>query len=226
MNKAKGALIKPILTALLIISTMLFTVSFSIGLPIYAREFYYMQISPLDIENECGKDRETVIEGYDEVLDYLTKPNKSFSAGEFKYSDNGAKHFADCKSLFTLNAVIYIISVVIIAVLLTLKRLKLIEFSRPLGLISPFWSGAVTLLVFAALGIAVFIDFDTAFYVFHRIFFPGKDNWMFNPYTDEIILAMPGEFFMHCAILIGSSVIILSLILIALGIIKKLKSRS
>lgn len=39
--------------------------------------------------------------------------------------------------------------------------------------------------------------------LFHAIFFPGKDNWLFDPATDQIIQVMPEAFFRNCAILIG-----------------------
>ena len=60
------------------------------------------------------------------------------------------------------------------------------------------------------LGGLISLDFDRAFTIFHSIFFPGKDNWVFNPYTDEIIRVLPQNFFMNCAILIGAGVIVLS----------------
>ena len=47
------------------------------------------------------------------------------------------------------------------------------------------------------------LDFDRAFTVFHAVFFPGKDNWIFDPAADQIILVMPQVFFRNCAILIG-----------------------
>ena len=39
--------------------------------------------------------------------------------------------------------------------------------------------------------------------VFHAIFFPGKDNWIFDPAADQIILVMPEVLFRNCALLIG-----------------------
>ena len=59
-------------------------------------------------------------------------------------------------------------------------------------------AGAVLILA----GLAA-LDFDRAFTVFHAVFFPGKDNWIFDPATDQIILVMPQVFFRNCAILIG-----------------------
>ena len=56
--------------------------------------------------------------------------------------------------------------------------------------------------------------FDKAFEVFHKIFFPQKQNWILNPKTDEIINVLPQKFFMNCAILIGVSILVFSGILI------------
>ena len=52
------------------------------------------------------------------------------------------------------------------------------------------------------------LDFDQAFTVFHSIFFPGKDNWLFDPATDPVILILPEEFFRSCAILILAAVLL------------------
>ena len=48
------------------------------------------------------------------------------------------------------------------------------------------------------------LDFDRAFVVFHALFFPGKDNWIFDPAADQIIWVMPEVFFRNCALLIGA----------------------
>ena len=57
-------------------------------------------------------------------------------------------------------------------------------------------------ILFALIGGLAALDFDAAFTIFHRIFFPGKDNWLFNPFTDPIITLLPQDFFLHCALLI------------------------
>ena len=92
-----------ILTILLGIAIFVFIITLSIGLPIYCREFYYMQIESLSIPQKTGLTIEQIKEGYNQVLDYLVLPNATFSAGAFKYSLEGASHFADCKGLFLLN---------------------------------------------------------------------------------------------------------------------------
>ena len=199
--------------------------TFSIGLPIYFRPFYYIQIDTLDMVEKTGYSYEVIKAAYDEVLNYLTLPWCEFGTGELARSESGASHFADCLFLFNLNAVALIISAAIVIACLILAKRKKIELLKPFGLNLGFWSGASLLGVFGLLALVVSQDFNTAFTVFHALFFPGKDNWVFNPYTDEIIKVMPQEFFMNCAILIVASIILISLTLIVLGIVGKIRNK-
>ena len=226
MAEDKKRAVNITITALTLIATVIAIITFSIGLPIYFRPFYYMQIGPLGIEESTGYDKETVMDGYDEVLDYLTRPGGSFSAGVFKFSDEGAGHFEDCKVLFTLNAWCYVISLALIAVVLILVKRSRVKLCRPFGFSVFGVAGASTLVLFATLAALAAIDFDRAFVIFHSVFFPGKDNWLFHPSRDEIILAMPEEFFMNCAILIASSVILISLVLVVFALIRRKKEKS
>lgn len=210
-----------ILTVLLAICIVIFVITFSIGLPIYFRPFYYMQIEPLNLEEETGYTKEEIKQGYDEILDFLTLPGKEYGTGVFASSSEGEGHFRDCKGLFTLNLVLLIVSCVGSAVLITLNKLKKFTLCRPFGFNFLFTCGAGTLTFFAVLGGLCAINFDKAFEIFHKIFFPGKDNWMFNPWTDEIILAMPQQFFMNCAILIASGIILTSIGFIIYGVLER-----
>ena len=213
-----------ILSAVFGIAVFLFIITFSIALPIYCRFFYYLQIKPLGIMESTGYDYEQIKFAYDQVLDFLTLPNREFGTGVFEFSQSGASHFADCKVLFNLNAIVLVVSSLIIITLLLLEKFKKVSMKKPFGF-SPALISAISIFVIGAIiGIAVAIDFDSAFTVFHQIFFPGKDNWTFDPYKDEIILAMPQKFFLNCAILIGVSIILISIGIIVFQIIKKKKN--
>ncbi len=214
-----------LLTGLLGFFIAILIITFSIGLPIYFRPFYYIQIDTLGIEEYSGADRETIKEAYDELLDYLTIPGKEFSTGDFAYSEEGKSHFVDCKSLFDLNAYAFIISLIGFATLMILNKVGVFELWRPFGMNIAFSSGAYTLGGFALIGGIVALDFDTAFTVFHKIFFPGKSNWLFNWYEDAIIRILPQDFFMNCAILIFASIILICLGCILSGIIEKYKAK-
>jgi integral membrane protein (TIGR01906 family) len=91
----------------------------------------------------------------------------------------------------------------------------------PFGFDATFFSAVGLLVSFTLVGLLASIDFSAAFTVFHKIFFPGKDNWLFDPRTDQIILLLPQSFFMDCAILILASIIALSAIFIAVGILRR-----
>ena len=213
-----------LLTGLYIFLVFILLLTFSIGLPIYFRPFYYMQIEPLEIPRYTGRTVEQIKEAYDQVLDYLTIPGREFGTGVFLYSEEGASHFADCKKLFDLNAVAFLLSLFGVSLLTLLNRSSKVRLLSFRGFTPGFFAGTGALSIFAVLGILVSLDFNTAFVIFHSIFFPGKDNWLFNPRTDQIIGAMPEEFFMNCAILIASSIILISLALIIRGIAVKIKS--
>ena len=208
-------------TAVLSIFVIIGMLTFSIGLPIYFRPFYYGQIEPLGIPERTGYDKQTIIEAYNEVLDFLTVPGNEFGTGVFPYSESGKQHFEDCKVLFDLNGSMLLISIAVIAVLMLMKRKKVFSLSRPFGRHYLLTCGASTLSLFALIGLLASLDFDRAFTVFHMIFFPGKGNWIFDPRTDGIINAMPQEFFMNCAILIAASIILISIGFILFGILEK-----
>lgn len=237
-----------LLTALLGFFTAILIITFSIGLPIYFRPFYYAQVD-LYIKDEYNSQAEEwqswaekyykedeyvkfenlssdeIKDAYDEVLDYLTIPGNEFGTGKLPYREWTESHFADCKALFDLNAGAFIISAFGVAVLLILNRRRVFELWKPFKMSITFCSGAYTLAGFAIIGGLAALDFDKAFTIFHAIFFPGKENWIFNPLYDRVILIMPQDFFMNCAILILVSIILLCLVCIAYGLIPRLREK-
>lgn len=238
MQKLQNKVWNGIISAVFAIAAVILILTFSIGLPIYFRPFYYMQIDSLEIKEtallyndhynlgyeESEITNEALKDAYDEILDYLTL-GKEFGTGIFKYSDDGKSHFADCKILFDLNAIALVVSLAIVVTTLVLAKKNIIRLSKPFGFNMMFIACVGMLAVFAIVGTcAVAVGFDKAFTVFHKILFPGKYNWYFDPHSDGIILALPEEFFMACAILILSSIVLLTSAAIAYGIYDKLKS--
>lgn len=200
--------------------------SLSIGLPIYIRPFFYAHIAPLDLEAESGFTRAEIIEAYNDVLDYLTLPGKPFCSGVMLYSEDGAAHFADCKVLFDLNAAVLIGSAIAVTVILLLYRQKKITSLRLGGLFAGFYGAVAAIAVPSALGYYAYRNFLDLFTKLHKLLFPGKYNWYFDPATDEIINVLPPQFFMNCAILIGVSIAMLSLAVIVLSLILKFKRKN
>jgi integral membrane protein (TIGR01906 family) len=205
------------------ISVMVLTITFSIGLPIYVRPFYYAHVEILDLDEQWDLEKEYIIEAYDEVLDFLTLEGREFGAGVLPFSEEGAGHFADCKVLFDLNKNAFVVALIAFVSLLLLNKLGIIKLSRPRGYGLSYHAGLSTLILFATIALLAAQNFSVAFTIFHLIFFPGKDNWLFDPNTDPIILFMPQKFFMNCAILICASILIISIVLIARGKKKRIK---
>lgn len=238
MPKLKNKALSGIISALFVIALVLLIITFSIGLPIYFRPFYYIQIESFDIKEtvmlysdyyrlgfeESEITKEAIKNAYDEVLDYLTL-GKEFGTGIFKYSEDGKSHFVDCKILFDLNAAVFIISIILVTAILILAKANVIKLSKLFGFNMFFFAGAITLTAFAIVGAVAALDFDAAFTVFHKILFPGKSNWYFDPRFDQVILILPEEFFMACAILILTSIILLTSLSIIYGVVDRSKNK-
>ena len=207
----------PWLSLVFILALVLLVLTASIALPIYIRPFYYAHIEPMGLSAYSGYTPEQIRTAYDAILDYLTLPGRTFSTGEFPHSAEGAAHFADCKVLFDLNRNVLLLSAAVTAVLLFLRRSGKTGPYRLFGRSGAGLAGIFALVLPVVLGALAALDFDQAFVIFHRIFFPGKSNWIFDWRTDPIILVLPQDFFMHCAVLIGGGLVVFSLGLILLG---------
>jgi integral membrane protein (TIGR01906 family) len=203
-----------LLSVIMSIAVALALLTGSIAAPILIRPFYYAQIQPLELESASGLSRDEIIQAYDEVLDYCIGTSDEFSAGVLPFSASGSAHFADCRVLFILDLWLFAGSVIVIVLLkLYDKRRRLPRLGRH-G--APFWGAAGMAALLVLIGIAAATDFDRAFTVFHSLFFPGKDNWVFNAATDPVILIMPEAFFRNCAILILAVLLVISAVIIIL----------
>lgn len=207
------------------VAVFFFIITFSIGLPIYFRPFYYAHIDALDLVEVSGFSKTEIKEAYNEVLDYLTIPGKEFSVGVMRYSESGEAHFADCKVLFDLNASVLVISAIIIIAILVFSKKGMIERPTLAYLSAEFWSAVAAIVLPIVLFGLASLNFEKAFVVFHKIFFPGKSNWLFDSYDDQIINVLPQTFFMNCAILIVCGVLFISFALIVKEIVVYKKSQ-
>ena len=185
-----------VLCSLLIAAALL---SGAIAVPLLIRPFYYAQIKPLGIPEACGLTAEAVREAYDEVLDYCLGRRSVFSAGVLPFSEEGASHFADVRSLFLLDLRVFGISAALLLLLALFARRRIHRFGgRAPGFYSACGLGGLFLLI----AVPFALDFHGTFAVFHHIFFPGKDNWLLNPHDDPVILILPEQFFLRCGALI------------------------
>ena len=218
----KGLIMKnKIFSAVFGVAVFFFILSFSIGLPIYCRFFYYAQINALNLPEQTGYSFNQIKSAYDQMLNYLVLPNQTFSTGVFKFNEQGALHFKDCKVLFDINLIALICSSIILSLTLILVKAKKITLCRPFNMSVSFVSASAILIALLIIGVIVAIDFSSAFTVFHHIFFAGKDNWIFDPNQMEVIKILPEQFFLNCAILIGASILIICLTIIIYQLYKR-----
>ena len=211
-----------IFTFILIVSLSVFIITISIGLPIYIRDFYFTYAELTDIPSRSGYSMEVIREAFNELMDYLVL-NKEFSTGILKYSEEGKSHFVDVKFLFDLNFYGLIISSISIIFINILTKVKLIKKIRIFDLPPIFYASILTILIPLVVGFFCVLDFNKAFTVFHHIFFPGKDNWLFDYQLDQIINILPEDFFAACAALIGASILLITFTSIVICLIRKHK---
>lgn len=214
----KGRRACTVIAALL---TALVLLTGAIAAPILCRPFYYIHIDLLGLEESTGLAREEITTAFDEMLDYCLGITEEFSTGTLAWSEDGKSHFTDVRTLFLLDLRVMAVSAALLAALLIVTHLKGIRPKRLLGRGPTFWAGAGLGGVFLIVGGLAASDFSRAFRIFHLIFFPGKDNWLFDPDTDEIINILPQRYFMDCAILILVILILGCAILIAADFLLK-----
>ncbi|MBQ8880906.1 MAG: TIGR01906 family membrane protein [Oscillospiraceae bacterium] len=183
-----NAMLMAVLIALVILSG-------AIAVPILFRPFYWWHIGPLGIAEHMGMSVPQIKDAYGEMLDYCIGLSDSFSVGVLPFSASGADHFADVRKLMLLDLAVLAVA----GTLLLVSRRKAVRLA---GHTPGFWSAVGLGVSFAAVGGLVAMDFDRAFTVFHKIFFPGKTNWVFYRHLDPVIDMLPAAFFRNCAILV------------------------
>lgn len=206
---------KKIWAYLSIPATALAVLTGSIAWVVLLRPFYYVQIGPLGVCQASGLTAAQARAAYSDVMDYCLGLRPDFAAGVLPFSQEGASHFADVRVLFLLDIRLLAVSLAALLALYLLRRQKGMALCRFGGRGPGFWAACGLGGLFVIVGGLAALDFDRAFTVFHTIFFPGKDNWLFDPMTDPVILILPEEFFRNCALLILAGLLLACGVLIA-----------
>lgn len=190
---------------------MLAVLSAAIAAPILCRPFYYIHVKLLNLPAQTPWSYEEICAAYNEMLDFCIF-GTPFGTGKLRWSEEGRSHFADCAVLFRLDFVVLAVSLTALLFCLILCR-RGISPVRPLNRGPAFWGSGLLILLFLTVAAVAGTNFDAAFVVFHQIFFPGKDNWLFDPQEDQIINILPQEFFRNCAVLIVALIVLACVLL-------------
>ena len=83
------------------------------------------------------------------------------------------------------------------------------------------YTGICSIAIPLLLGILIEQNWEKVFIGFHELIFQN-DYWLFDPVADPIILVLPDEYFMHCAMMIIAIVFIGAVLsLVSWNILKK-----
>jgi integral membrane protein (TIGR01906 family) len=136
-----------------------------------------------------------IMHNYWELLGYLLSPfNNTLHMTNFPTSANAAEHFYECKLLFILAVIVFLIGVILSCYAKWRKQKHFMTLNKSLALTMMLIP--VIILPFAA------VDFDEFFVIFHHIFFHNS-NWLFDPATDPIINVLTEGFFAACFAVFG-----------------------
>lgn len=206
---------KKLLSWLSIPCTALAVLSGSIACVLLVRPFYYVQIGPLGLCAASGLTEGRIRQVYGEIMDYCLGLRPDFSAGGLSFSAERASHFADVRALFLLDLLVLAVSLGLLLVLRVVCRRDGVP--RLGGRIGGFWGAVLLLAGTVSVSLLAALDFDRTFTVFHSLFFPGRDNWIFDERTDPVIRLLPQAFFRNCAIAIAALVLLGCVILLVTG---------
>lgn len=205
---------KKLISIFLTVLTICFIISFSVAVPLLYRPFYYNHIEEYNLTAETNLTEEQIKQTYDEIVDFGIGKKDEFSLTHFKFSQEGKLHFEDVKKLFILDLSVMSVSSILLFAIIIYCKIKNIKIYNFKGHSPYFYSGVTIITTFAVVAVLASVNFNRAFIIFHKIFFPGKTNWVFSYAEDPVISILPQEFFRNCAILILFIVITFSFMLI------------
>ena len=183
-------------------------ISASVTITLFDRGAYERLQHKLGLSELTGINEEELLENYNALIDY----NSVFFTGPLEFptftmSESGRIHFEEVKTIFSAFQIAMFVSAAFAAlfsVLLIKKRRR-----RFLAL-----GGILTLAIPAAVvAVMAAVGWDRFFVLFHEVFF-DNDFWVFDEFTDPVILILPDAFFYNCLIRIVSMIVITSVALI------------
>lgn len=173
---------------------------------VFNNEFYYDEIDKNNINIENAREHTAGIISY--LRTGETPKNKLISKDELT-------HLGDVRHLIQITLTIFYVLLALAACAL----MFLIYKHRILALKSIYYGGISTAATVVIALLILTVAFDQAFFIFHKILF-RNDLWLL-PAESTLIRLFPQEFFIDFAKKLGLNTVLMSLLLIMIGRLKR-----
>ena len=180
--------------------------------------FYEKEYKKYDVVSDLDMELKDVMYVTYEMMDYLIGDRENLDVyivveGKEQdfFNEQDKLHMADVKNLFLGGLMVRRVSAAVMLLCLFVLWVTKANWKKILARGYQIGLGIATAGVVFLAG-ALIVDFNTAFTVFHEIFFTN-DLWLFDPETDYMIRMLPEGFFLDMVIRI-SKVFVAVLVLI------------
>ncbi|MGO1652597.1 TIGR01906 family membrane protein [Senegalia sp. (in: firmicutes)] len=220
---------KKLIVSMVFVISLIITLLFvDVEMSTFDIEFYENKFEEYSIYDKTKIEKKDLIIVTKEMLDYMKGNRKNLiieakvnGKEEIVFGERERKHMVDVKDLFEKGFMIRNLSLIlfIISLFLVIKFYKKTLYKL---LIS---ASILPLIIMSIFGIAISIDFNKYFTIFHEILFTN-DLWLLNPKTDILIQMLPLDFFYSISIRILTYFILQLIIIFLLGFILREKEKS
>lgn len=196
LDRANG--VAAYVCAISIIIILLIT---SIDINCFNKDFFRSQYASLKTSEDLGMTDKDLNKATETLLDYLQDKREDIKVEitmkgtrQEAFNSKETAHMVDVKQLYQFALVLRIVCGILFVIsfvylLVRLKKGAFTLFSIDYMKVAVFFA-----LVFTALAIWAFADFDTFWTSFHKIAF-RNDLWLLDPATDLMINLFPAQFF-------------------------------
>ena len=174
---------------------MVFLLSAAVVLTLCCRSLYKADMRHLHLARQTGYSEEEILANYNELIDYNLSPfHTRLEFPTFPMSQEAEIHFKEVKRIFQGFLWMLVVSGVFLGVITVRGRKKKNWMFLK-------YTGICSIAIPVAAGILIWRNWERVFVTFHELVFQN-DYWLFDPVTDPVILVLPDEYFMHCAMMI------------------------
>jgi integral membrane protein (TIGR01906 family) len=184
---------------LAVVLTLVF-ICLAVTLVLRSSWLYERDIRDMGLAEKLDVSEAFILEQYQALIAYnLPGGTDTLVFPGLPSSENALQHFAEAKVIFMVFQIgLWIgLAVSVFGIIFLRNR-------RPLYL---KYAGILSLALPAVIGLCALLFWQQFFVLFHQLFF-RNDLWLFNAVTDPIILMLPDQYFLHCAIAIVALTII------------------